>query len=128
MLENKQYAKTRHTFKVDDIRADFPNLKVEMNGKPLVYLDSAATSQRPRQVLEAMDNYYRTYNANVHRGIYRMAEKATEEYVSSKSKVAKFINADSVSEIIYVRNATEAINLVALSWGESLHYAKGFVH
>ncbi|MDE1870626.1 MAG: cysteine desulfurase [Candidatus Micrarchaeota archaeon] len=115
MAESIKYSKNE--FKVENIRADFPNLKVEMNGKPLVYLDSAATSQRPRQVLEAMDGYYKTYNANIHRGIYRIAEKATEEYIDSKNKVAKFINGSSIEEIVYVRNATEAINLVALSWG-----------
>lgn len=104
-------------FKVEEIRADFPILKTEMNGKPLVYLDNAATSQKPRLVLDAMDDYYKTYNANIHRGIYRIAEKATEEYTASKEKIAKFINAASMEEIIYVRNTTEAINLVTLSWG-----------
>lgn len=106
-------------FQTDKIRADFPNLDVKMNGKPLVYLDSAATSQRPMQVLNAADEYYTKYNANVHRGIYKIAERATEEYTNSKIKTAKFINGGSMNEIIYVRNATEAINLVSLSWGES---------
>jgi cysteine desulfurase / selenocysteine lyase len=113
-LENKL-----HEFKVETIRADFPILKTEMNDKPLVYLDSAATSQKPRQVLEVMDDYYKNYNANIHRGIYRIAEKATEEYINSKVKIAKFINASSMQEIIYVRNTTEAINLAALSWGNA---------
>jgi cysteine desulfurase/selenocysteine lyase len=106
-------------FNVDRIRQDFPNLKVKMNGKPLVYFDSAATSQRPKQMLDATDEYYKTYNANIHRGIYKIAEKATEKYTESKMKVAKFINAGSMNEIIYGRNATEAINLVALSWGDA---------
>ncbi len=118
MPENKK-PMAGHAFKVEDVRSDFPILKVEMNGKKLVYLDNAATSQKPRQVLEAMDDYYRTYNANVHRGIYRISEKATEGYVGSKEKVAKLINAGSMQEIIYVRNTTEAINLVVLSWGEA---------
>ena len=106
-------------FNVDRIRQDFPNQKVKMNGKPLVYFDSAATSQRPKQMLDATDEYYKTYNANIHRGIYKIAEKATEKYTESKMKVAKFINAGSMNEIIYGRNATEAINLVALSWGDA---------
>lgn len=118
-MAEKPIAKKMREFNIDEIRSDFPNLKVEMNGKPLVYLDSAATSQRPRQVLEATDDYYRTYNANIHRGVYRIAEKATEKYIESKTKVANFINAGSIQEIIYVRNATEAINLVALSWGDA---------
>lgn len=118
-MANNKSSKKKSGFDVDKIRADFPILKIEMNGKPLVYLDSAATSQKPHQVLEAMDNYYRNYNANIHRGIYRIAERATEEYIGSKTKVAKFINSDSVREIIYVRNTTEAINLVALSWGNA---------
>lgn len=108
-----------HGLDVDKIKADFPILSTKMNGKPLVYLDSAATSQKPEKVLEAINDYYRTYNANIHRGIYKIAEKATEEYINSKEKVARFINADSIREIVYVRNATEAINLVALSWGEA---------
>ncbi len=101
------------------LRADFPIFKIKMNGKQLVYLDSASTSQKPKMVLDKVDDYYKSYNANVHRGIYKIAEKATEEYIDSKRKVADFINADSIQEIIYVRNATEAINLAALSWGEA---------
>src|SRR5271155_2861749 len=97
-------------FNIDNIRADFPILKTKMNGKRLVYLDSAATSQKPIQVLDAMDDYYKTYNANIHRGIYKIAEKATEEYIRSKEKIAKFINANSMEEIIYIRNTTESIN------------------
>jgi cysteine desulfurase/selenocysteine lyase len=106
-------------FDVDRIRSDFPILKTKTNGKPLVYLDNAATSQKPRQMIDALDNYYKSYNANIHRGIYKIAEKATEEYVGSKEKVAKFINAGSMREIIYVRNTTEAINAVAISWGDA---------
>lgn len=106
-------------FDINAIQSDFPILKIKINGKRLVYLDSAATSQKPRQVLEAMDDYYKTYNANIHRGIYKIAEKATEAYVESKVKTAKFINAKYMEEIIYVRNTTEAINLVALTWGNA---------
>jgi cysteine desulfurase/selenocysteine lyase len=104
---------------VDKIRRDFPILRTKMNGKPLVYLDNAATSQKPESVIDAISSYYRTYNANIHRGIYKIAEEATEKYTESKEKLAKFINAGSMQEIIYVRNTTEAINLAALSWGEA---------
>ncbi len=105
-------------FDVDSIKEDFPILKTEKEGKQLVYLDSAATSQKPNQVIDAISDYYRTYNANIHRGIYEIAEKATEAYTDSKKEMADFIGADSYEEIVYVRNTTEAINLVALSWGE----------
>ncbi len=104
---------------VKRIRQDFPILRTKMSGKPLVYLDSAATSQKPRQVIDAVNTYYKTYNANIHRGIYKISEKATEAYISSKVALAQFIGARSYREIVYVRNATEAINLVALSWGDS---------
>ncbi len=100
------------------IKKDFPIFRVKVHGKPLTYLDSAATSQKPMQVIDAISNYYRTYNANIHRGIYEISEKATEAYVESKRKVAKLINAKGIEEIVYVRNTTEAINLVALSWAE----------
>ena len=108
-------------FDVDKIRLDFPILKTEMNGKPLVYLDNAATSQKPRQLMEKLDDYYKNYNANIHRGIYKISERATEEYVESKNKVSRFINAGSLREIVYVRNTTEAINVVALSLGRCEH-------
>ncbi len=102
---------------VGAIRKDFPILGKTMNGKPLAYLDSAATSQKPRQVIDAIRDYYESYNANIHRGIYEIAERATEAYTNSKMKLAKFLNADSYQELVYVRNTTEAINLVALTWG-----------
>ncbi len=105
-------------FDVDNIRKDFPILTTKMNGKELVYLDSAATSQKPIQVINKITDYYKTYNANIHRGIYQISEEATEAYIESKKKAAKFINADSYREIIYTKNATESINLVALSWAE----------
>ena len=101
---------------VETIKKDFPILRRKINGKPLVYLDSAATSQKPRQVVEALRDYYYSYNANIHRGIYKLSEEATEAYVDSKRKVAKFINAGGLEEIVYVRNTTEAINIVALGW------------
>ncbi len=99
------------------IRQDFPILHQSINGKPLVYLDSAASSQKPLAVIQAMDEYYRSYHANVHRGIYQLSERATEAYEQARCKVAQFINADSWREIVFTRNATEAINLVAYAWG-----------
>ncbi|WP_193195998.1 cysteine desulfurase [Nostoc sp. MG11] len=101
----------------DKVRADFPILRQEVNGKPLVYLDNAATSQKPLLVLNTLRDYYEQYNANVHRGAHTLSAKATDAYEGARDKVAKFINAASRQEIIYTRNATEAINLVAYSWG-----------
>jgi len=99
------------------LRADFPILTQRPHGKPLVYLDSAATSQKPLAVIEAMDAYYREYNANVHRGIYEIGERATAAYEAARTKSAALINAPDRHEVIFTRNATEAINLVAYSWG-----------
>ena len=100
------------------IRADFPILSTRTStGKPLVYLDSAATSQKPQVVIDAVDALYRTYNANVHRGIYEIGERATAAYEASRASVARFIGASDPHEIVFTRNATEAINLVAFSWG-----------
>jgi len=103
----------------DRIRGDFPILQQRMNGKPLVYLDSAATSQKPRQVIDALVRYYEEYNANVHRGIYRIAEQATEAYEAARRKVAAFIHAARPAELIFTRSTTEAINLVAYTWGRA---------
>ncbi len=111
-------AKDSEKLDVAAIKRDFPILKIKVNGKPLVYLDSAATSQKPRQVIDAIYRYYTEYNANIHRGVYQIAERATEEYTDSKMKVAKLVGAQGIENIIYVRNTTEAINLVALSWGD----------
>lgn len=103
---------------VKQIQADFPILQTEMYpGVPLVFLDSAASSQKPLPVIDAMDTYYRNYHANVHRGIYRLSEEATNAYEGAREKVAQFINAADSAELIYVRNATEGFNLVAYSWG-----------
>ncbi len=104
---------------IGKIRNDFPILKIMANGRPLAYLDSAATSQKPKKVISAISKYYKTYNANIHRSAYKIAEKATVEYEKSKKKVAGFINAESIEEIIYTRNTTESINTVALTWGEA---------
>lgn len=99
------------------VREDFPILKRLVHGKRLVYLDSAATSQKPEVVIEALRDYYRTYNANIHRGVYLLSEEATAAYEEARRKVARFINAPSTREVIFTRNTTEAINLVAYAWG-----------
>ncbi|MBA2702012.1 MAG: cysteine desulfurase [Chloroflexi bacterium] len=99
------------------MRADFPILDQVINGHPLVYLDSASTSQKPRVVIDAVADYYREYNANVHRGIYTIGEKATAEYEKARVRTARLIHAPDSHELIFTRNATEAINLVAYSWG-----------
>ena len=105
---------------VKKIRADFPILQEEAHpGVPLVYLDSAASSQKPIPVIEAMNEYYRHYNANVHRGIHRLSEDATNAYEGARERIARFINAPDSAELIYVRNATEGFNLVAYSWGRA---------
>jgi len=109
---------------VTKVRSDFPILSRKINGKPLAYLDNAATSQKPRQVIEAIADYYRSSNANVHRGIHTLSVEATEMYEEARKKIAKFVGVDDPSGIIFVRNATEAINLVAYSWGR-LNIEKG---
>jgi cysteine desulfurase / selenocysteine lyase len=105
-------------FDVNSVQADFPLLTVDAHpGAPLVYLDNAATSQKPLAVIEAMNDYYRSYNANVHRGIHRLSESATAAYEGARQRIARFINAPDPAEVIFVRNTTEALNLVAQSWG-----------
>jgi len=104
---------------VESIRRDFPILSSKMSGKQLVYLDNAATTQKPKQVIKAIEDYYKKYNANIHRGIYKLAEEATKMYEESKQKVADFIGANGIEEIVYTRNATESLNLVAIAWGEA---------
>lgn len=103
-------------FDIAAIRRDFPILNQQVNGHPLVYLDNAASSQKPIQVIEAVDQYYRLDNANVHRGVHRLSQRATDAYEGARSKVTGFLNAASDKEIIFVRGATEAINLVAQSF------------
>lgn len=105
---------------VEKIRQDFPILQRKvMGGKPLVYLDNAATTQKPLAVINAIVNYYTNYNSNIHRAVHQMAEEATVAYEETRKKIAKFINAKSTDEIIFTRNTTEAINLVAYSWGRT---------
>ncbi|NJK40003.1 MAG: SufS family cysteine desulfurase [Oscillatoriales cyanobacterium SM2_3_0] len=101
----------------EKVRTDFPILNQTVNGHPLVYLDNAATSQKPLAVLNALQDYYKGYNSNVHRGIHALSARATDEYEAARQKVARFINAQSYQEIVYTRNASEAINLVAQTWG-----------
>jgi cysteine desulfurase/selenocysteine lyase len=98
------------------IRQDFPILHQQINGHPLVYLDNAASSQKPNQVIDAVANYYRQDNANVHRGVHRLSQRATDAYEAARDKVRGFVNAQSDKEIIFVRGATEAVNLVAQSF------------
>ena len=103
-------------YDVAEIRKDFPILERQVHGVPLVYLDNAATSQKPRAVIQALSDYYERYNANVHRGAHTLAIEATDAYEEARAKVARFINAPSPENIVFVRNTTEAINLVAHTW------------
>lgn len=105
---------------INRVRADFPITKQEVHpGVEVVYLDSAATSQKPNQVIDAMNDYYRMSNANIHRGIHVLAESATADYEGARDRIAKFINAESSKQVIFTRNTTESINLVAYSWGRA---------
>jgi cysteine desulfurase / selenocysteine lyase len=104
-------------FDVEAIRRDFPILQRTVHGKPLVYLDNAATTQKPVAVIDALVEYYEHYNANIHRGLHALAEEATARYEETRGKVAGFINAPETEEVIFTRNATESINLVAHAWG-----------
>jgi len=106
-------------FDVEKIRLDFPILAKEIFGNPLVYLDNAATSQKPRQVIDALVDYYENFNANVHRGVHTLSMEATDKFEDSRRKVASFINSESSDSVIWTRNASESLNLVAYSWGEN---------
>ena len=108
-----------------DVRADFPIFAREWDGRPLVYLDSAATSQKPTAVIEAMDDYYRCHNANVHRGVYALAQEATDLFEGARERIAAFAGGETATTI-FTRNATEAINLVAYAWGRE-HVGRGDV-
>src|SRR5918998_6892382 len=100
------------------VRNDFPILASSGSGsQPLAFLDSAASSQKPEQVISAVDRYYRETNANIHRGVYDLSERATTQYEAARHMVADFVNSESAREIVFVRNTTEAINLVAQTWG-----------
>ena len=112
------------SFDAEVIRKDFPIFETEARGKPLVYLDSAATSQKPRQVIERMVRFYETENSNVHRGVYELGEKATAAYEGAREACARFIGAQSPRTIVFTRGATESINLVRFSWARQ-HVAEG---
>ena len=107
------------TFSPERLRADFPILAQQVHGKPLVYLDNAATTQKPNAVIEALDHYYRFDNANIHRGVHTLSERATSAFEGARAKVRQFVNAASDKEIVFVRGTTEAINLVVASWGRT---------
>src|SRR6476469_6930225 len=105
------------TLNVTRIRSDFPILARTVNGHPLVYLDSAATAQKPNAVIEAIADFYRQHNANIHRGVHTLSVEATDLWDAARAAVADFIGAPSPATIVFVRNTTEAINLVAYAWG-----------
>src|SRR3989337_1152913 len=109
-------------FDVEKIRKEFPILHQQINGRDLVYLDNAATSQKPMQVINTLVDYYKGYNANIHRGIHTLAEKATKAYEETRHTAKRFINARSEQEVIFTRGVTESINLVASSYG------RAFIH
>lgn len=106
-------------FNVDDIRKDFPILSQKVHGKPLVYLDNAATTQKPRRVIEAMNRFYTDYNSNIHRGVHKLSQLATHEYENSRRVVKDYINAEYPEEIIFTKGATESFNLVSYTLGRS---------
>ena len=107
----------KQTLDAEKLRADFPVFEQLINGKPLAYLDSAVTSQKPRQVLDRLYEFYSTSYGNVHRGVYTLSERATAEFEGARERIARFVNAPSPRELIYTRSATEALNLVAYAWG-----------
>ncbi|MBX3279574.1 MAG: cysteine desulfurase [Acidobacteria bacterium] len=112
------------TFDIGRVRADFPILRREVYGRPLIYLDNAATSQKPQSVIERIERYYREENANIHRGVHYLSQLATREYESARVKIKRFINAGDAHEIIFTRGTTEGINLVAFSYGRK-HVREG---
>ncbi|MCE9501418.1 MAG: aminotransferase class V-fold PLP-dependent enzyme, partial [Leptospira sp.] len=107
------------TFDPYRLRTDFPILNTKMNGKPLVFLDSAASSQKPFQVIDAIDRYYKEENANIHRGVYQLSQHATELYERARIRIASFFGAKCAKVMIFTRNTTESINLVAQTWGRA---------
>ncbi|MGO9303990.1 MAG: aminotransferase class V-fold PLP-dependent enzyme, partial [Candidatus Korobacteraceae bacterium] len=112
------------TFPVEEVRRDFPILHQQVYGHPLVYLDNAATSQKPRAVIDAISHYYERGNANIHRGVHFLSEHATEEHEAARRIVQRFLNAADKREVIFVRSATEGINLVAQTYGRK-HVSAG---
>src|SRR6266581_4283127 len=104
-------------FDVEKLRQDFPVLKQTIHGKPLVYLDSAATAQKPNAVVDAIRRFHEVDCANIHRGVHELSQRSTAAYEETRSKARRFVNARTTSELIFVRGTTEAINLVSSSWG-----------
>ena len=115
MLKSNPYSSS---FDITKVRNDFPILQTELYGKPLVYLDNAATTQKPNSVIEAMDDYYRNYNSNVHRGVHALSQRATDAFEVVRKKVQNFINSKEEYEVIFTKGTTESINLVATSFGK----------
>jgi cysteine desulfurase/selenocysteine lyase len=118
MLKDNLTISAKDELDIEKIRKDFPLLQVKVYGKPLVYLDNGATTQKPEIVLKAMDDYYRTYNSNVHRGVHFLSQKATDAYEVVRKKVASYINAEHEHEVIFTRSTTDGINLVAYTYGK----------
>ena len=122
--ENSQNKKTNlersesRIFQVEAVRKDFPVLRQTVNGKPLVWLDNAATTQKPQSVIDSISDFYENYNSNIHRGAHTLAAHATEAYENAREKVRRLINASSKDEIIYVRGTTEGINLISNTFGK----------
>jgi cysteine desulfurase/selenocysteine lyase len=106
-------------FDIQSVRNDFPILQRQINGKPLAFLDSGASSQKPKRVIDSLDDYYSRYNANVHRGVYTLSEEATYAYEQARETIARWLGAANVRELVFTRNTTEAINLVANAWGNT---------
>ncbi|PID59426.1 MAG: cysteine desulfurase CsdA [Ignavibacteriae bacterium] len=124
-ITTKKSKKNYRKFDVDEVRKDFPILKRKVNNKPLIYFDNAATSQKPQRVINAITQYYSYENANIHRGLHFLSELATESYEGARLKIKEFLNAMSVSEIIFVRGATEGINLIANSFCKANYFKEG---
>ena len=119
-FREKQSSRPRNaSFEVEKIREDFPILKQRVHGKPLVYLDNGATSQKPQVVIDTIGHYYKFENSNIHRGVHYLSERATERYEGAREKIRQFVNAPNGQEIVFVRGTTEAINLVAQSYGRT---------
>jgi cysteine desulfurase / selenocysteine lyase len=119
ILESARSLRKAGDFEVERIREDFPILRQRVNGKPLIYLDNAATAQKPQVVIDAVSRFYSFQNANIHRGVHRLSEQATAAYDAVREKTARFLNAKSSSEVIFTRGTTDSINLVAQSYGRS---------
>ena len=109
---------------IDKVREDFPTLSTKVNAKPLIYFDNGATSQKPSVVIDAVSNYYRFSNSNVHRGVHYLSQKATEQYEQSRDLLKDFLGAETREQIVFTKGTTDAINLVANSWAEK-HIQKG---